>query len=399
MPGSQRFFCSSVPNLLMIVPLMAGETTISSSAAAAGRQLLHDQRQLVHAGAAAAVLLGQVDPEEAEFACLVPQLGRCARRRGPSPGSSPGRSWRPVAATALRSACCSSVSMKLIGLSSSPARPSTRARTVPTSTCWPAVDIEFGEHAGGRGGDGVLHLHGLQPDSGWPAVDRVADRGADPDDRAGHRGEQRALRRPRSPGRGSGAARQAHRAERRSRRTTLVAVAGDVEGVLARRRLQHDLVRRGRHQRRRRRCPRQLQPAAGEPVADLDARRRRRRVATCAGSRDARLRQPLGSPPSTPCASPRLCGGVGQGGGQRRRAPGVGSSASGAASAASPWVSKNAVSVCAGEERRVAQHVDQQVAVGARCRAAGCGPARRRARRGRLPRVGAYEMTLASIGS
>ena len=32
MPGSQRFFCSSVPNLLMIVPLMAGETTIISSA-------------------------------------------------------------------------------------------------------------------------------------------------------------------------------------------------------------------------------------------------------------------------------------------------------------------------------------------------------------------------------
>ena len=32
MPGSQRFFCSSVPNLLMIVPLIAGETTIISSA-------------------------------------------------------------------------------------------------------------------------------------------------------------------------------------------------------------------------------------------------------------------------------------------------------------------------------------------------------------------------------
>ena len=61
MPGSQRFFCSSVPNLLMIVPLMAGETTIISSGAAGGGQLLHHERQLVHAGAAAAVLLGQVD--------------------------------------------------------------------------------------------------------------------------------------------------------------------------------------------------------------------------------------------------------------------------------------------------------------------------------------------------
>ena len=30
-PGSQRLFCSSVPNFAMIVPLMAGETTIISS--------------------------------------------------------------------------------------------------------------------------------------------------------------------------------------------------------------------------------------------------------------------------------------------------------------------------------------------------------------------------------
>ena len=63
---------------------------------AAGRgHLLHHQRQLVHAGAAAAVLLGQVDPDEAEFACLATTIRRCARRRGPSPGSSPDRSWRP----------------------------------------------------------------------------------------------------------------------------------------------------------------------------------------------------------------------------------------------------------------------------------------------------------------
>jgi hypothetical protein len=30
-PGTQRFFCSSVPNLAMMVPLIAGETTIISS--------------------------------------------------------------------------------------------------------------------------------------------------------------------------------------------------------------------------------------------------------------------------------------------------------------------------------------------------------------------------------
>jgi hypothetical protein len=32
MPGSQRCFCCSVPNLAMMVPLMAGETTIISRA-------------------------------------------------------------------------------------------------------------------------------------------------------------------------------------------------------------------------------------------------------------------------------------------------------------------------------------------------------------------------------
>jgi hypothetical protein len=41
----------------------------------AGRgHLLHDQRELVHARSATAVLLGQIHPDEAEFACLAPQL-------------------------------------------------------------------------------------------------------------------------------------------------------------------------------------------------------------------------------------------------------------------------------------------------------------------------------------
>ena len=56
------------------------------------------------------------------------------------------------------------------------------------------VDVQFGEHAVGRRGDGVLHLHRLQPDHRLAGGDRVADRGADPDDRAGHRRQQRTLR-------------------------------------------------------------------------------------------------------------------------------------------------------------------------------------------------------------
>ena len=71
-PGIHRFFCSSVPNLEMIVPLMAGETTIRSSAQPSADISSITSDKLVHACAAAAVLLGQVHPDEAEFACLTP---------------------------------------------------------------------------------------------------------------------------------------------------------------------------------------------------------------------------------------------------------------------------------------------------------------------------------------
>src|SRR5690606_31697360 len=43
---------------------------------ALGGELLHHQRQLVHARTAAAVLLGNVHAEEAERACLFPQFGQ-----------------------------------------------------------------------------------------------------------------------------------------------------------------------------------------------------------------------------------------------------------------------------------------------------------------------------------
>ena len=73
-PGSHRFFWSSVPNLAMIVPLMAGETTISSSGQPPADISSITMDELVHARAAAAVLLGQVHADEAEFACLLPQF-------------------------------------------------------------------------------------------------------------------------------------------------------------------------------------------------------------------------------------------------------------------------------------------------------------------------------------
>ncbi len=73
-PGIQRFFCSSVPNLEMIVPLMAGDTTISSSAlpAAAISSITSDSSYIP--APPPPYSSGRLTPEEAEFACLGPQF-------------------------------------------------------------------------------------------------------------------------------------------------------------------------------------------------------------------------------------------------------------------------------------------------------------------------------------
>ena len=63
--GSHRCFCSSVPNLAMMVAQMAGDTTMHQQRAAGRGQLLVHGGQLGDPTAAAAVLLGHVDPEEA----------------------------------------------------------------------------------------------------------------------------------------------------------------------------------------------------------------------------------------------------------------------------------------------------------------------------------------------
>ena len=102
--------------------------------------LLHDHRQLVHACPAAAVLLGQVDPDEAEFARLAPQFGRVlagARLLQVVLRSVAGRHGRHGLAQLLL----------FVGLGEAHHSPwltsgaSTSARTKPTSTCWPAATL------------------------------------------------------------------------------------------------------------------------------------------------------------------------------------------------------------------------------------------------------------------
>ena len=78
MPGSQRCFCSSVPNRLITVPQMAGLTTIISSGQPCAASSSQHRRHVADAAATAAVLLGDVDAEVAVLADLQPQVGGLA---------------------------------------------------------------------------------------------------------------------------------------------------------------------------------------------------------------------------------------------------------------------------------------------------------------------------------
>ena len=246
-----------------------------------------------------------------------------------------------------------------------------RASTAPTSTCWPAVDVEFGEHAVAGRGDGVLHLHGLQPDQRLARRHLVADGGADPDHRARHRRQQRPVR---DGGVGVGEAGQRGQVHRSQRR-----VDEHVDRRSARRRTarstpstrQHHPVRRRRHQGHVSSPSRSSSRPRREPVGAPRARRQRRRRTPWSGSptrgcasRWAGRREPLrllrlcaASASAAASADSRGRGRVGQRRGQLGQAVGVEERGVGGAV----------------EERRMAQHVDQQVAVGADAVQSGAG--------------------------
>ena len=190
-PGSQRCFCSSVPKRAMIVPLMAGETTIISSGAAGRRELLASTIDSSYMPAPPPPY------SSGRFTPMKPSLpASCHSSVGGSPRGpsrcSRARSVAPSSATALRSACCSSVSVKVHSCSSVGLAVTT-ARTAPTSTCWPST-WQFGDHAVGRGVDRCCIFMASSHSIGWPCVTRSPTWTADPCTGARHRGDQRARR-------------------------------------------------------------------------------------------------------------------------------------------------------------------------------------------------------------
>src|ERR1700712_1019453 len=101
-----------------------------------------------------------------------------------------------MVATALRSACCSSVSKKLTWFSFviGGAKSLDACEHGADVNLLAGADVQFGEHSLGGSGDRVFHLHGLEPDQGLAGVDLVAYRCADADHRSRHRCKQRPLR-------------------------------------------------------------------------------------------------------------------------------------------------------------------------------------------------------------
>ncbi len=133
--GSQCCFCSSVPNLAMIVPQMAGDTTIISRPQPAAASSSQHDGQLVHAGPATAVLLRQVHADEAELGGLLPQL-----RESAAVTRLPHEEL--VAVLAGEVGHRRPQRLLLVGLGevhSGSSSGLTTASTLPTSTCWPAA--------------------------------------------------------------------------------------------------------------------------------------------------------------------------------------------------------------------------------------------------------------------
>ena len=81
-PGSQRCFCSSVPNLAMTVPQMAGETTISSSAQPAAASSSSTMASSYMPAPPPPYSSGRFTPRKPSLAGLLPQLGQSAARAG-----------------------------------------------------------------------------------------------------------------------------------------------------------------------------------------------------------------------------------------------------------------------------------------------------------------------------
>ena len=202
--GSQLCFCSSVPNLAMIVPQIAGETTMSSRPAPAAANLLLHQRELVDPRAPAAVLLRQIHPEETEFACLVPQFGQRL--------AAAGLGQHVVAVAVLLREFRNRRAQLLLLLSFDDAHSILLwiLRVDHYQHCADLdltadLDVQLGDHPVGGGGDRVFHLHRLQPQQRVTRGDPLTQLRRDANHGARHRRQQRPGRRPGRPGRRSAA--------------------------------------------------------------------------------------------------------------------------------------------------------------------------------------------------
>ena len=337
-PGSQRCFCSSVPNRPMTVPQIAGETTIISSGQPAAPSSSQDDRELDHPAAPAAVLLGQVDAEEPGLARLGPQ--RVGAAAGPGLLQEVGL---PVAGAevghrrAQRPQLVALVEVQRHALSCS-----ITASTVPASTWAPGTTSRERTTPAAGATTGCCIFIASSTSSGCPARHRVALGHVHGGDRAGHRRDQRALG---DRGRGVGEAGQRPQrapTSRRPRRPPSGLSAPNVRrrcSTPATSRTTSSGVADTRTTSSR---PSTSRPPPGVPVADLDASPPRARTPPAANW-DGTFRHPLGSPPSTR-ASRRRAAAPASAAARTASSTSPGP-ASGAARTSSPMRSKKPVSV------------------------------------------------------
>ena len=240
---SQRSCCSAVPKCLMSSAQIAGETRMSRSGQPDRGELLAHDRELRHAGAAAAVLLGQVHAEEAELGDRVPQLlgaavgaglrrrssrGRTSRRRrAPRPAASPARALGEVHRAERYRA--------VDGSGSGRARRRSRCRDRRAARAARAARRRGVGHADARAG--------------------LADPGADRAPRLLRRaGRARGARRRRVPAGARGRARRPRRHHRAHQRAVARHAAGGGARLVPRR-ARRDGRRRSSRSTRRRACP------------------------------------------------------------------------------------------------------------------------------------------------
>src|SRR5699024_7258684 len=204
MPGSHVRFCSSVPNLERMLPLIAGETTIMSRPAPAADSSSSTRASSYMPAPPPPYSSGMLTPSRPSFpasahsSLVVSPASDFSRAyskpsREPSECATSRRAFCSSVSTRWRTASVSVVVMgSLLGIGvgggggvggvglGDDGEDRARGDLVPHR------DGQFGDHAVSHRGDRVFHLHGLHPQQraaggpGAPHLDRDADDGARP---------------------------------------------------------------------------------------------------------------------------------------------------------------------------------------------------------------------------